>query len=83
MKSNTIHCYLQTDTSLSIAKSEVVVAPISSLDCLSIGLEVLAEDQQLTIFFPHSSIPALVQGLSSAYFSIADIQANEEDEDGK
>jgi hypothetical protein len=83
MKSNMIHCYLQTDTSLTIAKSEVVVAPISSLDCLSIGLNIRMEDQQQTIFFPHSSIPALVQGLSSAYFSIADIESNEEVENAK
>lgn len=84
MKFNDIHCFLKTAASFSVAKSEVVISPIDSDSGLSIALVILAEDdEQHTIYFPHSSIPELVQRLSSAYFSITNIDSTEEDDDAK
>ena len=84
MKTNEIQCFYETDDSFQGATSNVNIAYIESLNSLCVGVDVIAGDQRHTIYFPHQTIPHIVQGLSSSYFSIQEtIEEMKEEQDGK
>jgi len=84
MKTNEIPCYFETDDSFIQATGHVNIAYIESLTSLCVGVDVIAGDERHTVYFPHESVPQLVQGLSSSYFSIQEsIEEMKEEQDGK
>jgi hypothetical protein len=83
MKTNEIPCFYETDDSFSEAKAQVNIAYIESLNNLCVGVDVIAGDERHTVYIPHESVPQLVQGLSSSYFSIQESIEQMEDEDGQ
>ena len=83
MKTNEIPCYFETDDSFLQATGHVNIAYIESLNSLCVGVDVLAGDERHTVYFPQTSIPGVVQGLSSSYFSIQESIEQMEDENGK
>lgn len=83
MKTNEITCYYDNDEKFSGAISHVNIAYIEHLNCMSIALDIVVDDERHTVYFPHSSIPAVIQGFSSAYFSVADNLQQMEEEHGE
>ncbi len=83
MKTNEIPCYFETDDSFSEANAQVNIAYIESLNSLCVGVDVIAGDERHTVYFPQTSIPGVVQGLSTSYFSIQESIEQMEEEDGK
>ena len=84
MKTNEIPCFYETDDSFHQGSANVNIAYIEILNSLCVGVDILAGDERHTVYFPHQSVPQLVQGLSSSYFSIQEtIDQMKEEEDGK
>jgi hypothetical protein len=83
MKTNEIQCYFETDDSFLEANAQVNIAYIESLNSLCVGVDVIAGDERHTVYFPQTSIPSVVQGLSSSYFSIQESIEQMEEEDGQ
>jgi len=83
MRTNEIPCFYDNDEKFTSGVTLVNIAYIEHLNILSIALDVVAEEERHTVFFPHSSIPAVIQGLSSAYFSVTDNLQQMEVEDGE
>ena len=83
MRTNEIPCFYDNDEKFIGGVSLVNIAYIEHLNCLSIALDIVAEEERHTVFFPHSSIPAVIQGLSSAYFSVTDNLQQMEEDNGK
>ena len=84
MKTNEIPCYFETDDFFRGATGHVNIAYIESLNSLCVGVDVIAGDERHTVYIPHESVPQLVQGLSSSYFSIHEtIEAMKEEDDAK
>ena len=83
MRTNEIPCFYDNDEKFIGGVSLVNIAYIEHLNCLSIALDIVANEERHTVFFPHSSIPAVILGLSSAYFSVTDNLQQMEAEHGK
>jgi hypothetical protein len=83
MKTNEIPCYFETDDSFLQATGHVNIAYIESLNSLCVGVDVIAGDERHTVYIPHESVPQLVQGLSSSYFSIQESIEQMEEDDAK
>ena len=84
MKTNEIQCFFETDESFVNATGHVNIAYIESLNSLCVGIDVVAGDDRHTLYIPHQTIPLIVQGLSSSYFSISEtIEEMKEEQDGK
>ena len=84
MKTNEIPCYFETDESFVNATGHVNIAYIEILNSLCIGVDIIANDERHTVYFPQTSIPQLVQGLSASYFSISEtIEEMKEEDDAK
>ena len=83
MKTNEIQCFYETDESFVNATGHVNIAYIESLNSLCVGVDVIAGDERHTVYIPHESVPQLVQGLSSSYFSIQESIEQMEEDDAK
>lgn len=84
MKTNEIPCFFETDDSFQGATSHVNIAYIESLNSLCVGIDIVVADERHTVYFPHQTIPLIVQGLSSSYFSITEsMDQMKEEQDGK
>ncbi len=83
MKTNDVPCFYEANESLSSATINVNIAYIESLNSLCVAVDVIAEDERHTVYFPQTSIPEVVQGISSSYFSIQESIEQMEEEDGK
>jgi len=83
MKTNEIPCFYETDDSFVNASGHVNIAYIESLNSLCIGVDIIAADIRHTVYFPQTSIPGVVQGLSSSYFSIQESIEQMEEDDAK
>ena len=83
MRTNEIPCFYDNDEKFIGGVSLVNIAYIEHLNCLSIALDIVADEERHTVFFSHSSIPAVIQGLSSAYFSVTDNLQQMEAQDAK
>jgi hypothetical protein len=65
------------------ATTQVSIAFIEHLNAVSVALDIIAGDDRHTIYIPHSSVPQVVQSLSSSYFGITENQRQMEDEHGE
>ncbi len=83
MKTNEIPCFYETDDSFVNATGHVNIAYIESLNSLCVGVDVIAGDERHTVYIRHESVPQLVQGLSSSYFSIQESIEQMEEDDAK
>ena len=84
MKTSEIQCYFETDESFVNATGHVNIAYLESLNSLCVGVDIIANDERHTVYFPHAVIPLIVQGLSASYFSISEtIEEMKEEQDGK
>jgi hypothetical protein len=83
MKTNDVACFYECDDEFIGAISHVCIAYIEHLNCMSVALDIIAGDERHTVYIPHSSVPQVIQGLSSSYYSIADTVEPLEEEDGK
>lgn len=83
MKSNEIQCYFETDDLFQSATSHVNIAYVESLNSLCVGVDILAGEERLTVYFPHAVVPLIVHGLSSSYFSVQESINQMEAENGK
>jgi hypothetical protein len=82
MKTNDVACFYECDDVFMGAISHVSIAFIEHLNCMSVALDILPGDGRHTIYIPHSSVPQIVQALSSSYYSIADTMKQMEEEQG-
>ena len=83
MKTNDVACYYECDDKFMGAISQVSIAFIEHLNAVSVALDIIAGDDRHTIYIPHSSVPQVIQALSSSYYSISDNLKLMEEEHGK
>jgi len=83
MKTNDVACYYESDDVFMGATTQVGIAYVEHLNCMSVALDIVAEDRRHTVYIPHSSVPQIVQALSASYYSIADTMKQMEDEHGE
>jgi len=84
MKTNEFNCFFEADDFFIQATGQVNIAYIEILNSLCVGVDIIAADERHTVYFPHQTIPHIVQGLSSSYFSIQEtIEEMKEEQDGK
>ena len=83
MKTNDVACFYECDDVFIGAISHVSIAYIEHLNCMCVALDIVQGDERHTIYIPQSSVPQVVQALSSSYYSIVDTVQPLEEEDGK
>jgi hypothetical protein len=80
MNLNETLCFVETDDCFQGGKILVNIAYIEHLNCLSVAMDVIVNDDRHTIYIPYASIPLVVQSLSSSYFGITENQRQMEAE---